>query len=183
MVADQNDMAQRCLDWFHFARDAAMVLQTMAHFERRFSGTTSAALPSHWSDIKREAASPTVVLYAQGLTGVIQDLAKMVTFHHITRLAARVMLAWRDGENLPVDEAAFETRWPGRLAAKKHGLALRYERLDPRRFRLTVDPVAPVPVWADPADSRPESEFGAAPAEEQWVVGPFCVEIVLQRRD
>ncbi len=160
-------VAGRVLDvWNAVAlpHDSAAAIDALHRVEQRLRGAPGARMPDV-DAISEDFLTPIGASLFMGFEGFARAALAGEVHHRAVRCAALVILESRRSGRVPDDEAAFAERWPGRLDGEGDAPPLRYERLDARQFRVSIDPDAPDSDLAAGKSIAGDSTFGLPAAE------------------
>ncbi len=161
LLNDEPIWRQRIRQYAFTQADAALLLDMYVAIEGRLrrDGTP---WPDHAS-VRRRLHGP----MADSIVNLIeccQTAAMYAANHRCARLAGRVLVHAR-AHGVPTDHAACVAAIGAEaFASDGDHLAMIYERLTPTRFRITIDPTAPMPDVVDAARfAGPHCHLGKSP--------------------
>ncbi len=132
---------------------------------------------------------PASILFVPEARGLLSRCAESHNVERLRHLAVEVIRMARSQGSLPAEEAGLLPflKKPGSLAAGGDDLRLRYEKLGPHRFRVSVDPQSAVPRYCpanwiqELAGTNRKSHFGESPSEPFWKNNnPFSLELEIE---
>lgn len=172
-VGSMQGMANGVVNWALMPGDGAAALEHMLALSNRWRGRRATAPPPFvpgWH--------PVIGIGVPSLLVCGQTAFEAETDHRRLRLAARLIVD-ADGFTIPADAAALTARYPGVLDGGSTMVGLAYERLGEQRFRISLDPGASVPDFADVSRIHIGNQHGQPAAGDRWRSDRNSIEIDL----